>query len=205
VSDSPEISYIVSCFNRPLMLPVCLWSIKGQTHQDFEVIVTDNSVDDSIAAKHEQAVEDLRDPRFRYFRTAKKIKVSDPYYSAEWAIKHEAKGRWYCFPCDDTYYVPQFAQRLLVASYKNQLDFVMCGTPVVSPLSAGRCRTYDLWDLGIDTSIKPAFIVKSARFTGFHGKPNAPGAAAADCAVGREMCDRGIPWGVVNEVLLVHN
>ncbi len=92
-SPQPEITYIVSAFNRPVMLPVALWSIKGQSHSDFECIVTDNADSNTLAKQQEKMVKDLNDHRFRYVRTATKTQVSDCYWSAEWANKHMASGR----------------------------------------------------------------------------------------------------------------
>lgn len=41
----PRLSYIVSVCNATLYLPCLLWSLRAQTHKDFEVIVTDNSTE----------------------------------------------------------------------------------------------------------------------------------------------------------------
>src|SRR6185369_4554868 len=54
-----EITYVVSAFNRPLMLPVALWSIARQTHRDFECIVADNAEDERIAKLHKIAVDQV--------------------------------------------------------------------------------------------------------------------------------------------------
>jgi glycosyltransferase involved in cell wall biosynthesis len=201
--NSPDISYIVSAFNRPELLPVCLWSIKAQSHQDFEVIVTDNATDPSIAAKHKAIVESIKDDRFKYIKTAGKIKVSDCFWAAEYAVKHHAHGRWYCFPCDDTYYAPEFAQRMLAAAYTNNWEFVLCGMPIVGPAAGG--AAYRIWESPIHRSIKTAFIVKAKRFVAFEDKPHKSMAANADYAFGCQMQRDGVRTGIVNEPMMVHN
>jgi glycosyltransferase involved in cell wall biosynthesis len=77
---SPDISYIVSAYGERAaeVLPCLLWSLKAQTHRDFEVIVTDNSNDTpSTSSKNRAIVAALKDKRFRYFNTARKTKVND--------------------------------------------------------------------------------------------------------------------------------
>lgn len=203
--DSPDISYVVSCFNRPRLLPVCLYSLSVQTHRDFEVIVTDNAIDNAVASQHCRAVTRMEDSRFRYFRTAGKILVSDCYWSAEWGIKHHAQGKWYCFPCDDSYYAPEFGQRMLTAAYRENWDFVVCGSVVVGPEASGGSG-YRVWDMQIGRTIKTSFMIKASRFTEFYAKPVAENAAAGvDYSFGAHLVRSGVPWGIVPEVMLVHN
>jgi hypothetical protein len=201
---TPDITYVVSAFDRPELLPVCLWSIKAQSHGDSEVIVTDNAIDARIAAKHRAIVAAMKDARFRYVRTAGKIEVSDCYWSAEYAVKNLANGRWYCFPCDDTYYAPEFAQRMLAAAYKDNLEFVLCGKPIVGPAASGGAG-YWIWESPIHRSIKTAFIVKASRFSGFANKPHKSMAANADYAFGQQMLRDGVRCGIVNEPMMFHN
>jgi glycosyltransferase involved in cell wall biosynthesis len=201
---TPDISYIVSAYDRPELLPVCLWSIKAQTHQDFEVIVTDNATDKKIAAKHKAIVASMKDARFKYVRTAGKIKVSDCFWSAEYAVKKMARGKWYCFPCDDTYYAPEFAQRMLAAAYAHNWEFVLCGKPVVGPAASGGAG-YWIWESPIHRSIKTAFMVKASRFGSFENKPHKSMAANADYAFGMQMQKYGVRCGIVNEPMMFHN
>ena len=201
------ISFIVSAFDRPLLLPGCLWSLAAQTHKDFEVIVTDNATDPKIAAQHKRAVEMVRDwspkfaRRFKYVRTANKIEVSDCYWAAEYAIKHHARGNWYCFPCDDSYYVPDFARRMLTAAYQH--GWVICGQAVVGPEASGGSG-YRVWNQTPGKSIKTTFMVKANKFPGFAGKPSIPQAMAADYAF-TATAARTLPWGTVNETMVCHN
>ncbi len=206
---TPEITYIVSAFNRPVMLPVCLWSIKGQTHQDFECIVTDNADHEPTAKQQERMVKSMDDPRFRYVRTAKKTKVSDCYWSAEWANEHMAAGRWLCFPCDDTYYVPEFAQRMLVAAAKENADYVFVKHVICGPEALGGPDTaYAQWTQRLHRTAKTSFIVKRGVFNGvggFQGKMDRPGTVNADYFFSSQMVAAGKKIARVDECLLVHN
>lgn len=207
---APDISYIVSAYNRPWMLPVCLWSLAGQLHKNFEVIVADNADNEHIARQHETAVNQVRafDPgfhkRFHYKRTGKLIKVNDCWNAAEWVIKNMARGAWYAFPCDDSYYVPEFGQRMLGAAYSNNWDFVICGNMVVGPDASGGSG-YRVWRMSIGRTIKTSFMVKASLFRGFEGKPDIPSPVAVDYFFGHRIRERGISYGWVDEVMVVHN
>lgn len=196
----PEITYIVSAFNRPVMLPVCLWSIKGQTHGNFEVIVTDNSKDRKIISLHKLAVSQLKDRRFKYLHTANKIRVSDCYWSAEYACK-SAKGQWLCFPCDDSYLVPDFGRRMLLAGYSNDWDMVICGDVTVGPECNGGIG-YKLWKMVPGKATKTTFIVRSSIFPGFTGKLNTHGAVLADYHLSGQIENVGI---LSDQLMVVHN
>jgi len=209
IDNGVEISYIVSAYNRPVMLPVVLWAIKGQSHQDFECIVTDNSTDKKQTAAHKRAVGQLRDPRFRYVNTSRKIRVSDCYWSAEWAVDNLARGRWLCFPCDDTYLVPDFARRMLIAAAKGNADYVFVKPIVCSPEALGGPETgYAVWDQRLHGTAKTSFIVKRSVFDevkGFQGKMDRPGTVNADYFFSSQMVSAEKTIAQVNECLVVHN
>ncbi len=208
-SHQPEITYIVSAFNRPVMLPVALWSIKGQTHQDFECFVTDNSEDRAIQNLHKQAIADMRDPRFIHVPTVKRIKVSDPYWAAEWVISHLAKGRWVATPCDDTYLMPQFAERMLRHAERERADFVWCRWPVVGQEAAGNQvhpdMGYGVWDIKLHRTPKTGFLFKRSKFHGFTGKLDRAGYCNADYFLSSQMAQDGARLACLSDILLVHN
>lgn len=202
----PEITYIVSAFNRPMMLPVCLWSIKGQTHQDFECIVADNADHEPTAKAHKDAVGQLRDARFEYVRTHGKTPVSDPYWAAEYILNAYECGRWLCFPCDDTYLVPQFAQRMLLAAAEANADFVYSRKMVVGPEASGGWEAgYCVWGIQMHRTPKTSFIVKRKVFHGFEGKLARAGYCNADYFVSSQMAAAGVRIAAVEGPLLVHN
>ncbi len=184
------------------MLPVALWSIKGQTHKRFECIITDNATNPQIAAKHKRAVAQLNDPRFKYIRTAGKIKVSDCYWSAEYGLK-QAKGTWYCFPCDDTYLVPEFGARMLVKGIQEDLDMVFCEDVVVGTDASGGSG-YRLWKQYVGHTLKTSFIVRASSFPGFF-KPTTPSPVGVDYFFGTMMNRAKKRIGSVRETMVVHN
>lgn len=198
-----DISYIVSAYNRPKSLVTCLASLVDQSHDNFEVIVTDNADDDQMANENRKVVQRFKDNRLFYFRTTKKIKISDCYWSAEWAINNVVKGKYLCFPCDDCYYVPTFGEKMLNYSKLYGWDLVCCD--VLYRWNSGQHGIlYVKPDRALGT--KTSFIVNSAKFNGFRMKPKDKAApCAADATALLDICKDGTKWGTVQQVLVVHN
>jgi glycosyltransferase involved in cell wall biosynthesis len=196
-----KVSYIVSAYDRPRLLPVCLWSLAAQTDEDFEVIVTDNSTDHEMQAKHRKVVESLHDKRFRYFATASKIEVGDCYWSAEWGAR-KAKGDWLCFPCDDCYYVPEFQERMLEVADLYAWKLVLCDA--VYRYNVKRYAVLQM-KAHMNVAAKSSFMVSRDVFTGFKLKPAVPAPCAADAAMIGELVKAGVPYGTVQDVMVVHN
>ena len=210
---APDISYIVSAFCRPLMLPVCLWSIAGQTHQEFECIVADNAVEPGVIAAHKLAVQQIQDfdprfkDRFRYIDTTKKTSVSECYWTAQWVAENEARGTWLCFPCDDVYLVPYFGTYMLETAYRDRLDLVLSEGVVVGP-DVWPPNRYNVLKQSIGRSIKSGFIVRASVFPGFACVADAKGNAmpiGSDLHLTRVMSWAGRRIGTASGVMVVHN
>jgi glycosyltransferase involved in cell wall biosynthesis len=216
--EAPEVSLVLSCYDRPDLLPMSLGSIFAQSMKDFNVLVTDNAPSDAIAAKHQAIVDyfasldkrDGRDPRFLYCRTSWITRVKDdPYWSAEWGVGHLRQlgrlGRWIGTPCDDTQYFPLHLQTLLTEAARNLWECVTVGTPVIGPAGPTRSSAgYALWDCGMWAS-KTTYLVRSKHWIGFPGKPRNPGPAASDTAMIQELQRRGVPMGQVRQPTMAHN
>jgi len=203
VQRAPEISFIVSAYDRPNRLRTGLAALADQSHADFEVLVTDNARDDKLALAHSELVRALNDRRFRYYRTFGETKICDCYWSAEWGAQR-ARGRWLAFPCDDTYYPPEYAARMLAAAYTGNAEFVICGKAVVGPEACGNCG-YHVWDMAPGRATKTTFMILAAKFEGFAGKPVVEGAAGAvDYSFSAETARR-LRTVLVPDLLLVHN
>jgi glycosyltransferase involved in cell wall biosynthesis len=197
----PRVSYIVSCYNRPDLLPIVLYSLKVQTDDEFEVIVTDNAPDKKTQNEHRKVVASLKDKRFRHVVTAGKTKVSDCYWSAEYGAK-SAKGDWLCFPCDDCYYVPEFQERMLEIAALYAWKLVLCDA--VYRYNTKRYAVLNMRpNLGV--AAKSSFIVARDKFPGFSLKPSTSAPCAADAAMINSLVGDGVPYGTVQDVMVVHN
>lgn len=199
--SQPDLTYIVSAWNRPKLLPICLHSLAVQTHENFEVIVADNAINEDSRAKHIQIVKDMGDDRFRHIDTRAAGAGMDCYESSQWVIANEAQGLWVAFPCDDCYYVPDFGRRMLAAAYARGLDMVFCDE-LIGPEAAGG-GAYHVWETTWARTPKPSFIVRKSAFPGWCDRPRADVPVACDFVLGQTM--HGDKQGKLAECLVAHN
>jgi glycosyltransferase involved in cell wall biosynthesis len=201
-SVKPKVSYIVSCYDRPRLLPICLHSLLVQSDDSLEIIVTDNSTDANIAKTHKAIVSGLKDARVRYISTAGKTKISDCYWSAEYGAR-QAKGEWLCFPCDDCYYVPEFQERMLDVAKMYAWDLVLCDA--VYRYNVKRYAVLNMKP-SMNIASKSSFLVSRKVFPGFRAKPQGNASpCAADAALIGDLVRAGVSSGTVQDVMVVHN
>lgn len=201
----PDISYIVSLYHRTALLRCCLASLAAQKHQDFEVIVTDNTMDTEVVAENRAVVKSFG-KQFRHLHTGPKVKVPDCYWSSELGMK-EAEGRFLCFPCEDNYYPDEWASRMLAAAARGALDLVLCGANMTGPEPCGADR-YFFMEMGSPTrpGYKPSFIVRRDKFSGWLNKPTMAACSGVDRTTLEHMVKNpDIRWGVVRDLYYAHN
>lgn len=199
------ISFIVTAYNRPLALRTCLSSLCQQTEDQWEVAVMDNSVPGPDLDEHAQFCKMYRCIRYHYVRPLTEIRINKSghthslYKATELGVERTT-GDWLCFPSDDSYYCPWFAERMLRAAEKNSWDLVYCdivmGGPEGHYLLEARPKP-----CCID---KTNFIMRREWFQGF---PQGHGDSypQADGLMIEELVRRGIRHGRVQEVLVTHN
>ena len=175
------------------MLPIVLHALAVQTMPHFEVLVTDNSPDKMTQYKNDEIVELLQDGRFRHYVTAS----ANCYRAADLAAK-EAHGEFLCFPSDDSYYVPRFAEIMLKAAEANRWDLVYSNM-VYDPRFNGRHYAAINVLPMLNSIDKTGFILKRSWFEGFSQSDKADGELI------ESLVARGIRHGKVNDILMVHN
>ncbi len=185
------------------MLPVVLHCLAAQTFTDFEVIVTDNTKDRSILAKNIRMVRGLGDSRFLHCNTGA-LGSLDCYSSAEFAVKSESNGDFICFPSDDSYYVPPFAEIMLAAAEQNRWDLVYCNMIYDTRFNGKSYAPVDVLPK-LNCIDKTGFILRRSWFNGFPGKSDTGGACKADGELIESLIARGISHGKVSDFLMVHN
>jgi hypothetical protein len=126
-----------------------------------------------------------------------------PYSAAEMAV-YECSGDWLCFPSDDSYYLPRFAEIMLRAARENSWDFVYCAGVVYSKPKPEYIPFVHEQEPRLHCIDKTAFIVKRSWFEEFPGKvPHQP--VSCDGHLIEELRKRGIRYGAAKGVLVVHN
>ena len=198
-----KLSFIVCAFERPSRLRTCLASIADQTFTDWEAIVVDNSFDLQAAAKHREYA--AMDPRIRYEYVGDRafdarIGIRSLYQASEIGVGMTT-GEWLCFPNDDSYYAPWFAERLLNFAEPNELQFVYCDLVHGRPDIAHYALNCQPHACAID---KTNFLVRREWFPAeWPGKIDVYG--MADGVLVNELVARGIRHGKVGQLLVVHN
>lgn len=94
------ISIIVNCYNGEKYLSQTLQSILNQRYKTFEVVFVDNCSTDSSA----KIFKKIKDKRFRYFKTKKKIKL----YDARNFALNKCKGNFIAFLDSDDWWDKNF-------------------------------------------------------------------------------------------------
>jgi glycosyltransferase involved in cell wall biosynthesis len=104
----PTVSVCIPSYRQPAYFRRSLESVRAQSFEDYEVVVTDDSPDDAIAG----VVRDLAagDPRVRYVRNA--VRKGSPENWNECA--RLARGRYVKFMHHDDWFARPDALRLLV-------------------------------------------------------------------------------------------
>lgn len=101
----PKVSVIVTVFRRTEFLTEALQSVLGQTFQDFEVIVTDDSGSDAIRAISESQGSE----KIRYRTNAETLGIALNLRAAV----GEARGKYVAILNDDDAWEPEFLQSLV--------------------------------------------------------------------------------------------
>tara|TARA_X000000950_G_C13852620_1_gene635191 strand:+ start:43 stop:849 length:807 start_codon:yes stop_codon:yes gene_type:complete len=107
MGNSPKVSFITPCFNRPKELNSALSSCLSQTFEDWEVIVLD---DHSDTADLRKIVNNFNDSRIRYFPQSKGLKGEAA--AREAAIEKASSDVFITLDSDDLNY-PNRAARCL--------------------------------------------------------------------------------------------
>jgi hypothetical protein len=198
----PQLSYIVSAYDRPWDLNLCLLSLKLQAHQDFDVIVVDNGTDDMYYA-NEQSIH-----RAGLTQTTCHChtKMEFCYPSSDFGA-NLSDAEWLAFPSDDSYFSKTFGEKMLAAGHKNNWDLVYCNAMF------RRSVTDQLYDGTYQALVtepragwfdKTIFIVRRSIFKGFRAHERVfP--IGADSDLIEEYVRNGVAIGKVDEFLVVHS
>lgn len=100
--ENPQVSVIISTYNRPDLLKRSIFSVMNQTFKDFELLVVDDYSAD--AKKNKETVEEFKDERVRYILL--EGNHGSDSHPKNIGIK-EAKGKYVTFLDDDDTYRPE--------------------------------------------------------------------------------------------------
>ncbi len=195
---------IVTSYNRPNELEVCLRSLKNQRkssnrndHQELLIIVTDNS------ENNKETHEIVHKLNCGYVQT----RATDCYTAAEMVIDLVTTD-FICFPSDDNWYAPEFAYRLLLHADRYGCGFVYCDM-LYDPRYYGEWNgKYNVVKCQPKTCFidKGGFVIRTDLFKSLGGFPNKPfnPKSEADGQLAELVVKCGAKVGYVEELLWFH-
>jgi hypothetical protein len=112
---------VICVADRPLRLPLLVWSLIAQTHEDWQLIILDQSANGCVthhvsSLKHDKRIVVRRVERHGDWGYHEKAK----------AARELASGEALMFPQDDSYYTPTALARLS-AEIERGADLALCG------------------------------------------------------------------------------
>jgi glycosyltransferase involved in cell wall biosynthesis len=103
MSNQPFFSVVIPTRNRAHLLRNALQSVREQTFDDYELVVSDNCSHDDTA----EVIREVAGNRARYVRPTETLSMPDHW---EFALDH-ARGRFVTYLCDDDAYAPSALAR----------------------------------------------------------------------------------------------
>lgn len=192
-----KITFIVSAFDRPLALRCCLASLQIQTERDIQVIVADNSVEDH-ACTHMQIVREMHDERIGYWHAKQRTCYESTKLAGDASL-----SEWLCFPNDDSYYMPEFAERMLRCAAANPDSGLIYCDEIYDPRMTGEYVHHNVMPIcgSID---KACFIIKQVVFKDVDFLP-APDDLCRDGLLVDELVRRAVPMTKAPGIMVCHN
>ncbi len=100
-------SVVVSAYNRPAMLRSALESLRDQTYPDLEILVQDDSTDDTCA----EVIREFAEPRVSYTRNVPSLGTGQNLLAGY----KKATGTYFATLNDDDLYGPAYIERMVEA------------------------------------------------------------------------------------------
>ena len=121
LKNPPLISVIIPSRNEGHRIGECIKTLREQTYNNLEIIIVDDSSDNTIEVINSIAGDDKR------FRIIKQDKLKEGWIGKPFALQQGskiAKGKWLLFIDADTYYVPSIIERSIEYAIINNLDML---------------------------------------------------------------------------------
>lgn len=126
-ADEPLVSILMTAYHRPHYFKIALESALAQTYRNLEIIVCDNSTDDSVSDAIDPYLE--LDERIHYHRNFTSLPVVENFRQC----LRLAQGEYVSYLMDDDAYAPDKIERMvalmeahpsvtLVTSYRQIID-----------------------------------------------------------------------------------
>lgn len=115
--QAPTVTVVIPTFNRPQFLLRAIQSVRQQTFTNFEIVV----VMDGLDPASRDAIEQLHEPRLRYFELPEKVGGAE----ARNVGVRSANGTWIALLDDDDEWLPNKLEQQLVPVQSSQNDGIL--------------------------------------------------------------------------------
>jgi hypothetical protein len=195
-----RVTFLLSAYDRPQSLWVSLGSLLNQSVSEWNAVVLVNHPDLGVYQRHLNIVKALKDSRISIISSYREDPKWTCYHSSELAAlkleEYGVGGDWLCFPSDDSYYVPEFIERMT----EKDADLVYCDCLYDKRLTGKRALLITSpFPSQID---KTCFLVKRDKFIGF---PDKEATRNADGEAVLRMIQMNYRHRKVDECLAIHN
>ena len=121
LKNKPLISIIIPSRNEAHRISECIKTLKSQTYPKLEIIIVDDSTDNTVEVIKSIVGNDKR------FKIIKQKKLPTGWVGKPFALQQgskSSKGEWLLFIDADTYYDPVLIERTIEFALKNKLDML---------------------------------------------------------------------------------
>jgi glycosyltransferase involved in cell wall biosynthesis len=109
--QTPVVSVVISCYDRPAMFEVAINSVLNQTLREIEIIVQDDSTDSAC----EELVASIHDERIRYTHNRPSLGTLNNLVAGY----RKCRGKYFSTLNDDDIYDPEYLAPMVTAMEEN--------------------------------------------------------------------------------------
>jgi glycosyltransferase involved in cell wall biosynthesis len=161
----PEVSVLITTYNRAHLLTRAIESVRKQDFRDFEIVVIDDASSD---ATPEAMRRYESDPRIRYVRNATNVGgISGDRAHIRRFVYELARGRYFIYLCDDDYWLRSNLLSRLVAAHRADPELAMAQGGQLSFFVGDDEAAPEIRESDLDTYLNPDFSAKGSRVN-FH-------------------------------------
>lgn len=206
--SSPMVSVIIPSRNESKRITPCIESMKAQTYANFEVLIVDDSTDNTVEVINNIVKNDKR------FRIIKEEKLETGWVGKPHAMQqgsHEAKGEWLLFIDADTAHDPGLISSAVKHASKKNLDMLsilaelVCKSfweKIIQPIPTGLLLFISPLGKVNDPKSKNAFalgpfiLIKNSVFKKIDGYKKIRGKIADDIEMAKLLKESGFKIGL---------
>ncbi|MCK4365564.1 MAG: glycosyltransferase [Thermoplasmatales archaeon] len=210
LKNPPLVSIVIPARNEGHRIGECIKTLKSQTYPNLEIIIVDDSTDNTVEVIKTIAKDDKR------FKIIKQKKLPNGWVGKPFALQQGSKiatGEWLLFIDADTFYDPVIIERSVEYALRNKLDMLslaprhICKSfweKVIQPIPLGAivallplAKTNDPKSK-VALAIGPFIMIKRSTFNELDGYQTIKGYINDDTQLAKLVKSSGFKLGIAN-------